>query len=1525
MSDCSIEHRIIKEQIGNATSYKVIGKNKLFIPTRKDRDLKTTYKMVEDKITKFEKEYPIKRYGRSLFLQPNTTGTTLFVNPTIRLKAKIQFDDGGITYEQLVKEWEAEAAANVDPNRDALIDQDPDYLFYNLNGPDTKRKPKLPELERVLKRALKEITLVNGNERSKVKIYESMQKYNLAHKKKYGEEVSQEGIANIVDGWLAFGNNDGVTLAEESLHFLVEALWDTEVIKELRNTQGTNTRLIEETDVWSSNYEHYMEEYGNAESVEKEIIGKLLAQYMYDKTRVNRFTNKLLRLLEKFFKLLKINLSLTPNLSKYRAELAEILNKFDSNIKTNAYKDLEIDTTKYGKPTIIKNDKYKVKLKSIISNLNSRIELLGQVKNTLTNQMFTDFNSISNKYFSNNDVNKDQILASISQIESNTNLSQQDLNHLEDLYYLLNYIDKRNIETENRNRIKRLILRLRNIKEADRAKAFQEGINIFFFGIDGNIKDGDYSTTDISSQGLIFDLWEIDTTISKIKDNLQSIDAALYNTIATNYKLYNPLIKDLEAHYVNIGELDDLSVSQNARIKEALAVTSNYLKNMNNFLEVANTTVVNNTYNQDNYNPEVDTSVGDTTFTDISGLFNAVGQYQHVAEDWLKIFQKKIIDIKNNINRLTYSRNTSIYNSIEPYLKKVSYKQLQQIFEFNNDGSRSNYFVSDRHIGEYERAKKNVRETILKSTIAFSKNRDPNAYIPSTYTELLNWFSAVYDTTLPFNQQPKHIQHIWKVRDHFSKQWGVWHTNNSEEIEDVEKVIKAVEQTLPYLDYIEWLNNNRRSYVDSSGTTIVYYTGELLKPSAKYINNAYYNLSDDLKVIRDTLFNATTENKRRLALPNKQYEYFYRVPQVSKNAMDIYKDKLKGFGDFISDGIFTKVDDDFYANRIENDIIKKPPIRYESLVEDPKVLTNDIVRSVMIHNAMTENYMQYSANLNTLQGMVDIVENGKVRSNPLIRSSKIISGEKSELFKGMEFLLTKLVYGEANSKMDLLTVTVGEKELDFNKVINKLNSYVTKLNLGGNVTAMTVGLASGKLENIHNVIIGDYNTKEDYIEAANEVGMNTINILKDFESPVKTNKITVMASMLGLIDTGTSKYNNLKVNKLVRSTTAVLDGGGWRMADIALKYPLIVSVGKGIRKINDKWYTKKEWEEIGSAEDWNKGIRLWDYIDMKDNDIDWKDVPTKIQNIYSNRVSSITAMIDTVPNDYDKGMWQSHTLLKWFTMHQNWFYQLGAKSFKKRSYNHLTQRMEEGYFRTLGAMMFNPIKIVSFLKNKDFNNSLEREAAMRVLLMMSTTALLYLLSYVLVALAHDDDDEKDSTWLQVLTYIVMRMMMEQSSRISVADTLEYIKRPLAGIERAFGVFALIDVAVDLIFAEGETVERGFYKGYDQSTKALIKSTPIFKGLYENIYGGYVNDYFLGKKGYDDIGKAYYDKTIFMNNKGNLKGFAGIISEAPLSIYSKMLGGSIGRQIAKEVATNYENSSSININLPTKKASKDAKK
>ena len=47
-------------------------------------------------------------------------------------------------------------------------------------------------------------------------------------------------------------------------------------------------------------------------------------------------------------------------------------------------------------------------VKSIISNLNSRIELLGQVKNTLTNQMFTDFNSISNKYFSNNDVNKDK-------------------------------------------------------------------------------------------------------------------------------------------------------------------------------------------------------------------------------------------------------------------------------------------------------------------------------------------------------------------------------------------------------------------------------------------------------------------------------------------------------------------------------------------------------------------------------------------------------------------------------------------------------------------------------------------------------------------------------------------------------------------------------------------------------------------------------------------------------------------------------------------------------------------------------------------------------------------------------------------------------------------------------------------------------------------------------------------------------------------------------------------------------------
>jgi hypothetical protein len=1554
---CDFRSSVIDEikgkVVNNATSYKIT-KDNIFIPfgNKRIKTKQQSYKIAKDKARELNKEYNAKKFGEVVSLDTSKTdGIGINIHPSENLLVHMEL-------KQIEKQYNIDL--NNDPERllsETIRLQQEHGEFFNLNDKDIQRLERELPIESILTDILKfAVNIDNPNapvtgiKTVDLKSYRgSRPNYNIL------------GIANIAEStiYLDYANIDGITPIEEQMHFLTHILWDHPLFKNIRD----NIQEFHQTTTWQHNYPIYLTQYdGNLEQTEKELVGKILAQYLYDKEAFSGITGKIKYALKKIIEFISSKIFGKNAQQKnavrieYNKRLKEVIDGtkndpgFYKKLKSGEIKKIaETGALKYSSSNVstanfdISKEQLLVtaelnKVKLAVRQLEAEKTGLTQLERDEFTEFYKDskFDPVRNRVLNE----KVSIRKAIVLELNRTDISEQDKNELRKLY---KYFEADKIENEKTKLLKRSKERVEDLTKRIQEKTYIIGVGNFLFGVDKSnyadfIEDVDEngnlilkSTDKLDSSGILNDLDQLLSITNDINNGTRLIDIEAFETIRQTIGLYQPLLEQLDKIYYHLNKgkaninnsqslvgIDGNKNTINHKIYRGVQLGLEQINQLDRFLKNNHNELMKNVMMltlgvpqeiRDTYN----NLSSDHMFTEIHMFYKYLGQYQHVKEDHLKILQREILLLDKDIAEKSNDYATNLFNNIKDDYKKHK-NDMKLLFEKDSNGKNTSFLISDVKTSEYVANKEKFKETIIERLKQAASTYGINPLvIPNNYDQLYDFFKLVnVHINDPILLQ-KELKGRKELKDLYYDLWNTWNLENTDQLTQVavDEIKKVKRDSLSSREYAIWWEKNHYIHQDQ-----IIYKGELVKPKlSKYRNDNFNNIKNNsgLFKIYEEFRKSIYESKSRINRGIYSYEYFYMLPQISKTPTQIIKElDGKASLDAIREIGTVRIDDAFYGERFNGQLLRRPPIRYEKVIP-PHLITQDLLSSVLTFQNMAENYVQKSRNMMRLQGMVDIINDSKVVDN---KGTILVQGS-SNLQKASQDLMNRFIYGEQMNQL-----TYGD--YDFSKLSNNLYKWLVARNLLGNHIAILTGLFSGGIDTINDIIVGKYNSKKDYARGSKVFTVELPTIIRDYESPVKKSKVTLLASELELISESLDKFKNLNVNKVARLAIGTVNWGGWRAADMLLKGPSMVTTAIGIKKYKGDWYTKSQWRDanIKNKPDYDTLDTLWDTIDIKDNKIDWKDVPDDVKGLFKARVLNIASQLDTQPTAYDKGSTQINFIGRLFTMHSNWLWQSIARSFKDRSYNYMLQEYTQGDLRYTLSTLINPLKWLSIYRSfANIDDPLIKENITRVSVQIAAAYITFTIAYVMAAGALGDDDDDDAA-LQFSNYLAMRVYNEQAARLSIAEVINYISKPATLITDVGGILSLFDFIAEFLLLSdeenNEEVKSGIYKGYEQSTKNAIKNIPLIKGIFEGVGGGIINES-LGKpstsSGISYSKKADYIKTKVINDNTLFKASGAF----PLGFYPKMLGGTTGNTIGSMLLENYNNDAILNMGLPTKKA------
>ena len=1385
--------------------------------------------------------------------------------------------------------------------------QTPDEQLFQLEI-DNNRKDINVKLEKFIKEMLRKLGVSIRN----------LEEFKLRYKERTGKDVSLISVADLFENivYVANDKRDGTTLTEESLHFIVDMFWDNPLIQDIL-TLSTNgeTPDYKNTEVYKEVSQSYKKIYkGDQTKIDKEVITKLLTRTIYDQfykkstgTKMLSFLERVLRLfLGRVFRNIRLTREILPE--GITEQLNQLLDRKVTEVQSDTFQSGLNPRAKTEGEVIVPESNFSEKaLREIITYLTSRKnsyieELTGLYDEVLKNRAKELTDKLGDKKLK-------EYLELLTELKNKPTLTPIEEERLNELKEIINLIKLDARDKSNMERAKKIDKSLLVLNNQIKKHNFEAGIFMFFFGPDGT-----------GEGGAIEDIDAIMDAIKRIKEPDPEkpiiFDLEMYARIVQSASVYGPIIKTLDDLYKNGFNFEELSVENNKKLKETLSTLKvDKFDNIERFLALQTSTQIRNTFEEyKDVNPELKYRLKD----EVIKLHNSGivaywwGAAQNAKEDMLGIFNKIIFDTQNKIHRMTNQTGIELWKKIEG--KKVNYKKLM----------RGSYWLNPYDIQKWENAREAAYKTIIEKAEAYSRSKGFNVKIPLN-SELRDELFAAASFEASENLTPYQI-HIKNLHAFYNKQWALWFNKNTQIHPNLEEIIERKRLSMNQTQFEYWKSKNIKTtfIMDESGEIVedTYYVGELSVPSSgrngtnDYTDSEYEKLKTQSPEEFEVLNILKEQHLKALEkVPGyKSYELMNRLPQITQTFSDIafrgFRD-VKGIGDKITDTFLDKEDDPLHAHREnilgENHIVDRPIVKFISKLKEPSTISSDLFRTVLLLTEMSNNYSEFMVKLPELNGMIEVVKRAE-RVNP-------VSGNKKD------YLLDKMIQLK---EKNVLGETYSTENKRMAKILQSLRNYIVSRNLKGNMVSVMVGYVSGQIESWIEKFLGTHiDTKT---SAFKEFGKQSLQMLKDFNSPVKHSKAAIIMQDIGLLDTIEYTFGNTNENAILRGAGKLLDWGAWRVADLVLKGEAMVNVASDLRFINGKMYSSSKWKKFietnpeRTMEEYNNAKSMYDSIKTNNGKIEYEPyVKQEDIDLFTNKVKVLASRLDSQPLNIDKAAAASSLLLQFSTVHTGWLFQMIERGFKGEHFNYLTQEQEVGWWRVFYDLgLWNPAKWPHIKYIYSQSTPQEQEAIKRLLLMSASLSLTFATAYVMVAASLGDDDGEDSS-LQYASYVMSRALMEQEARLSLGDIIRYLESPFSGVKLIDNYFSLIALPIRLMTDGSDVVEDGIYEGYTKTQKDLIKSIPMLRGWFETMYGGYINEA-LGKPAVH-VGISLKDKNDYIKNQ--LINQTSVYSplSLPLGLPVKAVTKFTVAQPIASALTDYPKSSGA-VNLPTKKANKE---
>jgi len=528
--------------------------------------------------------------------------------------------------------------------------------------------------------------------------------------------------------------------------------------------------------------------------------------------------------------------------------------------------------------------------------------------------------------------------------------------------------------------------------------------------------------------------------------------------------------------------------------------------------------------------------------------------------------------------------------------------------------------------------------------------------------------------------------------------------------------------------------------------------------------------------------------------------------------------------------------------------VARIPLPYTSRLDDMSALSTNFTDSILAYAAMSVNYNEisriadameviksYVADRDVVQttGASKLIEQkknfeGKRESTPVIKK-----GFDSKIYKTLEGYINRNIYGRTKNED---RVYIGNKEINAGKVLDNFKWYTTLLGMGYNIFSFGSNVTMGNAQLLLEALSGRWDKTtfnlKDLAKGVAFYTKHTTGVFADRYRDIKRDKLSLLLREFdpeeeiyrGLLNDNTAQGVVKRSMSLLTPLQGMSAGEHYLHSVIMAAYlnHIKVKVGDKTMSLLDAYTTEEV--EIGKGMT-DTILKLPEGIEFVDGN---KITDESLFDI-KRRIQVISHKINGAYSDIDKGQINNSVYGRLLMQYRQWMPAFYMSRFKSSRYNAVTDRMEEGYYRTMGKFMLQLLKDIGDLKFTFFTRFKQLSPYQKANIMKSIYELsLFGLLSLLLRFGGEPDDE-DTYALNYLRYMAYRLRLELGSGAPSLAFFEnlgtLVQSPVPAMEKMeyiVNIFNFGDI--------GQTIETGKYAGWNKYLRNVYFALPFARNI-----------------------------------------------------------------------------------------------
>lgn len=602
-------------------------------------------------------------------------------------------------------------------------------------------------------------------------------------------------------------------------------------------------------------------------------------------------------------------------------------------------------------------------------------------------------------------------------------------------------------------------------------------------------------------------------------------------------------------------------------------------------------------------------------------------------------------------------------------------------------------------------------------------------------------------------------------------------------------------------NYDKTLKASMQPKVRKSGTKRV-------SGTVDYTNDNYNKIieNEGYKKLYDMLVGMMEEANSMI--PRRAVERRFLLPQITGRGMsilgrsrgisDVFASLNYGLQDWtglkfekgrvkFDEGLMEK-DQDVSTNwdlprRPDGTVVNNIPLRFVKRLEDPSIISSDIIGSVLMYYDMALNFKLKSENLPALELMQEAINPEKKSGGKKLRKQ----------YEKVKNMMDYRYYGKESKMGDDDTKAHSKFYKATMQISKKFKHLASMAMLGVNFTTIEVGYIDAFLKAVADAHGGKYFTKTDLLTGWWQTLKHLPNMLMNLGKPVVDDWMVAAMQYNQLSKSNSEIFGRTDQSKWSRLLSNVRMGG-YTMADYMMNTMILgatynhyrlVEMPDGTKKFLSKTEAINQLGKFGYSEKeatdkWSSSaVTLKEAYEVKDGLLTVKNkykqyINKKLENQIAGRLRDRTALYNGVIPMTEKATLQQNVFGSYLTMMRNFY----VNNYWERAsigYDYATE--EEIHSSKLGAYTADTAGYVNFetgetgnglwwsflkgmykyvsnvkqlIQGKDLRQltSDQKYAVKRIFTELATLAITMKLMLFSIAFArtHDYDDDKDPTW-----------------------------------------------------------------------------------------------------------------------------------------------------------------------------------